>query len=122
VLILSYFFGEKITWFFVYCFFLLKEESNMTRIKEPEIGHTEVPDYKSPPSRIIKSLRKAYDNVREKLAHKSQKIMALQGAIRDVQESRDEWKARYKDMEAKLTEIEKKNVDLQNELKKKIIA
>lgn len=91
----------------------------MTRIKEPEIGHSEIPDYKSPPSRIIKSLRQGYDNLREKLAHKSQKVMALQGTVRDVQESRDEWKARYKDMEAKITKLEKKNADLENELKKR---
>jgi chromosome segregation ATPase len=91
----------------------------MTRIKEPEIGHTEVPDYKSPPSRIIKSLRQGYDNLREKLAHKSKKVMALQGTVRDVQESRDEWKTRYKDMEARYVELEKKNADLQDKLKKR---
>lgn len=91
----------------------------MTRIKEPEIGCTGVPDYKSPPSRIIKSLRAEYDNLREKLALKSQKIMALQGTVRDVQESRGEWKARYKDMETKFEQLKRENVRLQNEQKKR---
>ena len=61
----------------------------MSRIKEPQIGSEEIPDYKSPPSRIIRSLRKAYDNAREKIEKKSQIIMGLRGKLRDIEKSRD---------------------------------
>jgi peptidoglycan hydrolase CwlO-like protein len=91
----------------------------MTRIKEPPIGTTEVPEYKSPSSRIIRSLRKGYDNVREKLANKSQAVMSLQGKLRDTQESRDEWKTRAKDAEEKLAELQRKQERLQKDLKKR---
>lgn len=79
----------------------------MTRIKEPPAGTTKVPEYKSPSSRIIRSLRKGYDNVREKLANKSQTVMSLQGKLRDTQESREEWKERAKLAEEKLEELQR---------------
>lgn len=90
----------------------------MTRIKELPIGSTNLPEYKSPPSRIIRSLRAAYDNLREKLAEKSEIIQSLQGKLRDIQESRSVWKIRSKDAEAKIIELEQENRNLQNELKK----
>jgi len=91
----------------------------MTRIKEPPIGTTEVPDYKSPPSRIIRSLRKGYDNLREKLSDKSQSVMALQGKLRDTQESRDSWKIRAKAAEAELETLQKEKLELTESLKKR---
>jgi peptidoglycan hydrolase CwlO-like protein len=90
----------------------------MTRIKEPLIGTSKVPEYKSPPSRIMKSLRKGYDNVREKLTTKSHTVMGLQGKLRDTQESRDDWKTRAKIAEAKIAELQQKNEKLQEDLKK----
>lgn len=84
----------------------------MTRIKEPTIGISEVPDYKSPLSRIVKSLRKAYDNAREKISEKSEQILALQGKLRDTQESRDEWKARTKTAEEEIKKLIRENESL----------
>lgn len=47
----------------------------MTRIQEPDPDfNNEVPDYKRPPSRIIRSLRQAYDNQRSKNKEKSKTI------------------------------------------------
>lgn len=94
----------------------------MTRIKEPPVGSSELPNYKSPPSRILRSLRKGYDNVREKIADKSQIVMGLQGKLRDTQESRDAWKARAKAAESKLAEFQKEHDKLQEELKKRVCA
>lgn len=91
----------------------------MTRIKEPIIGTNELPKYKSPASRIVRSLRKGYDNLRERSVNKAKTIQALQGKLRDTQESRDDWKARAKVAEAKLEDLEKKNEKLQEDLKKR---
>ena len=49
----------------------------MTRAKEPDIGTTGLPNYKSPASRIVRSLRKGYDNIRAKLAKKSETIVSV---------------------------------------------
>ena len=68
----------------------------MTRIKEPEPGSTEIPKYKSPPSRIVRSLRKGYDNVRKKVKDKANDLQDLRGKLRDTQKSRDTWKDRCK--------------------------
>jgi predicted nucleic acid-binding Zn-ribbon protein len=94
--------------------------SVMTRIKEPAIGTSELPEYKSPPSRIVRSLRKGYDNVREKLANKSDTILSLQGKLRDTKESRDDWKSRAKAAEAKLSEIQRQQEKQQDDLKKRM--
>ena len=91
----------------------------MTRIKEPLIGTTDLPKYKSPPSRIIRSLRKGYDNVREKVANKSQKIQALQGKLRDTTESRDDWKACAKAAEAEIAKLQQENAMLREGIKKR---
>ena len=84
----------------------------MTRIKEPKIGTTEIPDYKSPAPRILRSLRKGYDNLREKLYERSVIIQSLREKLRDTQKSRDEWKMRAKQAEIALkkdkTELEPK--------------
>jgi uncharacterized coiled-coil DUF342 family protein len=91
----------------------------MTRTKEPPFGTTELPNYKSPPSRILRSLRKGYDNVRNKVADKSQTIQGLQGKLRDTQESRDDWKARAKAAEAKATKLQQENEELRAGAKKR---
>lgn len=92
----------------------------MTRIQEPDPDlNNEVPDYKSPPSRIIKSLRQAYDNLRSKIKEKSNTIQDLREKLRDIQQSRDTWKDRTKIAEAEVEKLKKKNEDLDNDLKKK---
>lgn len=91
----------------------------MTRIKEPDIGTSQLPNYKSPPSRILRSLRKGYDNVRNKIAIKSEQMQSLQGKLRDTKESREDWKARAKSAEAKVIELEKTNNELEKQLKKR---
>jgi len=90
----------------------------MTRIKEPDVGALIVPDYKSPPSRIIRSLRKAYDNLRGKLTEKAHVIQGLKGKLRDTQDSRDHWKTLVKAAEAKIAQQEEENQKLREDLKK----
>lgn len=91
----------------------------MTRIKEPPIGTTSLPEYKSPSSRIMRSLRQGYDNLREKVAKKSDAIVSLQGKLRDTQESREDWKERARLAETRLMQLEQENKDLQDQLKKR---
>ena len=91
----------------------------MTRVKEPLIGTTEIPNYKSPPSRILRSLRTGYDNVRSKVADKAQTIQGLQGKLRDTQESRDDWKARAKTAESELAKLKNENESFRESEKKR---
>lgn len=91
----------------------------MTRIKEPPVGSNEIPEYQSPPSRILRSLRAGYDNQRARVAEKSQQLLDLRGKLRDTQESRDDWRQRARDAETKIDELEKKNERLEEELKKR---
>lgn len=92
----------------------------MTRIQEPDPDlNNEVPDYKSPPERIIRSLRKGYDNLRGKIKKKSETIQELREKMRDVQQSRDMWKDRTKAKEAEIEELKRQNEELNNKFKKK---
>jgi exoribonuclease R len=89
----------------------------MTRIKEPVVGSTEIPDYKSPASRIVRSLRKGYDNLRKKLHERSATILDLREKLRDTQKSREEWRIRAKEAELSL---KKNNTELKTEKKTKL--
>ncbi|MBA3721151.1 MAG: hypothetical protein H0W88_01960 [Parachlamydiaceae bacterium] len=91
----------------------------MTRIKEPEIGSTQMPEYKSPLTRIVRSLRQGYDNCRQKVAEYSDTILDLRGKLRDTQKSRDEWKTRTKETEAELKFLKKKHAELESKTAKK---
>lgn len=81
----------------------------MTRVKETSPGSGEIPEYKSHPSRINISLRKAYDNFRCTLKKKSELVNKLRGNKRDLEVSRDQWKATAKEKE---TELKKSQADL----------
>lgn len=89
----------------------------MTRIKEPKIGTTEIPDYKSPASRIIRSLRKGYDNLREKLHERSATILTLREKLRDTKKSREEWRGRAKQAEIELDSIKKDHTKIPQQKK-----
>lgn len=94
----------------------------MTRIKEPDpnLDDLPIPDYKSPPHRIIKSLRQGYDNLRRKIKEKSDLIQDLREKLRDTQQSRDTWKERIKISETEIEELKKKNEKLENDIKKNV--
>ena len=94
----------------------------MTRIKEPDPNHddTQIPDYKSPSSRIIRSLRQGYDNLRKKIKEKSETIQDLREKLRDTQQSRDNWKERIKLAESEIEKLRKKNEELEKDIKKKL--
>ncbi len=102
----------------------------MTRIKEVALGSQEVPDYKSPPSRLVTSLRIAYNNIREKLAETRKEIKFYQIKTRDLELSRNKWKSEstskqneIHSLEKELEFLKKKNIILENhveESKKKI--
>lgn len=89
----------------------------MTRIKEPDPDSNEVPDYKSPPSRIVRSLRKGYDNQRQKNMQKSDTIQDLREKLRDTQQSRDMWKERTKAAETEIEELKKTCTELEDKKK-----
>jgi uncharacterized coiled-coil DUF342 family protein len=88
----------------------------MTRIKEPEIGSNQIPDYKSPSSRIIRSLRTGYDNLRAKVTEKSSQLDSIRGKLRDVTCSRDEWKKEAKTSQEELKKLQLKQRSLEAEL------
>lgn len=97
----------------------------MTRAKETEPGSEEIPDYKSHPSRIVISQRKAYNNLRLRSKEKTDLVNSLRGNKRDLEQSRDKWKkeAREKDQElsARTQEFEaaqKRIEELETRLKK----
>ena len=64
----------------------------MTRAKETPPGSGLMPEYKSHPTRIYHSTRKAYDNLRVRLQDKSKKINSLRGKQRDLEKSRQQWR------------------------------
>ena len=91
----------------------------MTRAKEPDIGTTGLPNYKSPASRIVRSLRKGYDNIRAKLAKKSETIQSLREKLRDIQNSRDTWREKAKTSESEAAKLKQENEKLKEDIKKK---
>jgi chromosome segregation ATPase len=91
----------------------------MTRTKEPKIGSTDVPEYKSPLPRIVRSLRKGYDNLRKKVDEHSKTIMELRGKLRDTQKSREDWKIKTQKALSELDSLQKKNAELESHLSKK---
>jgi FtsZ-binding cell division protein ZapB len=92
----------------------------MSRTKEPPVGKSEVPKYKSPNARIIRSLRKGYDNLREKVIEKSKTIRGLQGKMRDTQESREHWKTLVSEAQAQIEKLQRENEKLKEDSKKKL--
>ena len=91
----------------------------MSRIKEPTLGTTEIPNYKSPNSRIIRSLRTAYDKQREKNGKKAEQIVSLKGKIRDIDQSRYDWKEKALTSQEELLKLQQENEHLKTELKKR---
>lgn len=92
----------------------------MTRVKEPPVGTSDLPDYKSHPSRILRSLRQGYDHLREKVSKKSEMVIGLQGKLRDTQESRDNWKQRARIAESEIERLKLENEKLKEDLKKNL--
>ena len=82
----------------------------MTRVKEVVPGSEDIPDYKSPPARIVKSLRQAYNNQRLKVAELRKKMKTFQIKTRDLMESREKWK---KESGIKQKQIEKQNIEIE---------
>ena len=98
----------------------------MSRVKETAPGSGELPQYKSPPSRINISLRAGYDNLRLRVKEKSGQISQLRGNKRDLENSRDNWKQVARERELELTarekelEVARRRVnELETQLKKK---
>jgi septal ring factor EnvC (AmiA/AmiB activator) len=88
----------------------------MTRIKEVDPDSGEMPDYKSPPSRIVHSLRKGYDNVRGKLKDAREKIKYYQIKTRDLETSRTHHKDEAVNLKEKVSQLEKENENLKKQL------
>lgn len=88
----------------------------MTRVKEVEPGSDEIPDYKSNPARLVHSLRKGFNNLREKLKISRQKIKYYQIKVRDLEKSRDDWKNDFQTLKASSSCVKNEN----NKLKKHV--
>jgi chromosome segregation ATPase len=90
----------------------------MTRVKEVKPGSEDIPEYKSPPSRIVHSLRKGYNNQRARLKEYQSDIKFYQIKIRDLQKSRDAWKKEAKDSENAFSSVQKENDKLKMEIER----
>jgi len=89
-----------------------KNTSDLEGHHEHEGQLASVPDEKSPtqtsPARRARRLRKSRDNLKLKIKEKQKKIKALEVKARDLGVSRETWKARAKQAEAKLKEAMEK--------------
>lgn len=99
----------------------------MTRVKEVDPGSGDMPDYKSPASRLMHSLRKGYDNVRSKLKDAREQIKYYQIKTRDLEKSRTHHKDETKSLKEKIDQLEKENKKIKkqiesSEIKKKKIS
>jgi FtsZ-binding cell division protein ZapB len=98
----------------------------MTRIKEVDPNSGDIPNYKSPASRIVHSLRQGYDNVRGKLQEARNRIKYYQIKTRDLEESRNRFKGEAVELKKKILQLESENEKLKRqkeeiEVKKKIL-
>lgn len=96
----------------------------MTRIKEVDPDSGDMPDYKSPASRLVHSLRKGYDNVRSKLKDTREQIKYYQIKTRDLEKSRARHKNETVNLKEKISHLEEENKNLKKlvedaEIKKK---
>lgn len=87
----------------------------MTRVREVEPGSEEMPDYKSPPGRLVHSLRKGYDNLRVKLFEVRDKVKYYQIKTRDLELSRERHKKESEELEARIKQLEKENTALKKQ-------
>lgn len=87
----------------------------MTRTKEVDPDSGDMPDYKSPPSRLVHSLRKAYDNVRSKLKEIRNKIKYYQIKTRDLEKSRCHYKVETAELKDKILKLEAENANLKKQ-------
>jgi chromosome segregation ATPase len=87
----------------------------MTRTKEVEPGSDTMPDYKSPPTRLVHSLRKGYDNLRVRLKEAREKIKYYQIKTRDLEKSREQHKQALKTSESQIKQLEKENMSLKKQ-------
>ncbi len=87
----------------------------MTRTKEVEPGSGQMPDYKSPSSRLVHSLRQGYDNIRLKLQEARQRIKYYQIKERDLENSREAWKEKFQEKDNEIEELKRKLKALEKE-------
>ena len=80
----------------------------MTRAREVEPGSGDIPEYKSPLNRLVHSLRNGYDNLRVKLEGLRNNIKFYQIKVRDLENSRDQWKKKAIEHGEKIKLIEKR--------------
>jgi len=90
----------------------------MTRAREVEPGSGDIPEYKSPLNRLVHSLRNGYDNLRVKLEGLRNNIKFYQIKVRDLENSRDQWKKKAIEHGEKIKLIEKRYEKLEKEQKK----
>lgn len=87
----------------------------MTRTKEVDPDSDDMPDYKSPPSRLVHSLRQGYNNVRSKLKETRNKIKYYQIKTRDLEKSRNRYKEEAAELNEKILELEAENANLKKQ-------
>lgn len=80
----------------------------MSRVKEVDPLSSDIPEYKSHPSRIVISQREAYNNLRQKVKELRSRIKYYQIRERDLELSRDKWKTENQNLKIELEELKKK--------------
>ena len=88
----------------------------MTRTKEVDPDSGDMPDYKSPASRLVHSLRKGYDNVRGKLMDTRERIKYYQIKTRDLEKSRAHHKNEAMNLKEEISQLEKENQKLKKQV------
>jgi hypothetical protein len=75
-----------------------------------------IKDYRSPPARVIHSLATSNSRLKEKNTRRKNEMKRLSVKVRDVEESRDKWKAEAKRLAKELETVK----EMQKEQEKKI--
>ncbi len=64
--------------------------------------------YTMPIARQVRYFKSSRDNWRKKAGEKQARIRVLEQRVRDLQESREKWKSKAKESEERIKELEKK--------------
>ncbi len=104
---------------FFFFFFFLNKGEEITRAKEVKPESRQMPNYKSPATRLVHSLRKGYDNLRGKLQALRNKIKYYQIRERDLENSRACYKEKVVSLKEQVRQLNEENEKLKKQAKKK---
>ena len=82
----------------------------VVRLPMERIMPRDIASFKSPPRKVIEFLKKGRDQLREKYRLLREEFRVAENQIRAVTKSREAWRTRAVEAEAKLKELEKKRL------------